>query len=64
MKIFRFEDRDYTPCTPIADSDELAGRGPRLILVHNDALPPSGSPTLLWVEKDELSRGWVIGLAS
>lgn len=61
MKVARFEGIFYEPINPIADNDELASRGERLMIRHGSPTQPDSQ--LFFAPKGELTSGWVLGIA-
>jgi hypothetical protein len=51
-------DIPYEPCTPCADTEELARAGGRLMLEHTR----EGYPRFIWVESKTVRAGWVVGV--
>lgn len=52
-----FEGRQYTVVTPQADTDEIALKGDRLLLVHDQT-----QSHLMIVPRGDLYAGWVVGV--
>jgi len=52
-----FNGHPYRPCVPVADTDELAEKGRRLMVVHT-----YDGPIIAVAQEGVMSAGWVIGI--
>lgn len=50
----------YVPCASVADSDDLACRGARVLLRH----VLKSAPVFVVAPRGELTSGWVIGFVA